>query len=197
MARGKCYIQIALRAGAKSEEGNKVETLKAIAKRKSTRAFSPGKKVSEHDLTTILAAGCAAPIGAADYASVHLTVIQDAAILAKITKSVQSAFKADNDALYGAPVLIVVSSSAPKFPNTQYANAACVVENMLLAATDLGVDSIYLWGAVTVIAQSAELLKELGIPSGFTPISAAGLGYAAASNPAEKKAEITLSVNYV
>jgi len=174
-----------------------METLKAIAKRKSTRAFSPEKQVEKADLDIILAAGCAAPVGAADYPSIHLTVIQDKAILAKISKAVQAAFKIDRDVLYGAPVLVIVSSSEPKFPNIQYANAGCIIENMLLAATDLGIDNIYLWGPVNAITKSPELLKELNIPEGFTPISAAALGYAAESNSAEKKMEITLSVNYV
>jgi len=174
-----------------------METLKAIAKRKSTRAFLPEKKVSESDIKTILSAGCAAPVGAADYPSIHLTVIQNKAVLAKITKAVQTAFKMDRDALYGAPVLVVVSSSEPKFPNIQYANVGCIMENMLLAATDLGIDNIYLWGPISAVTKSPELLKELNIPAGFTPISAAALGYAAESNSAEKKMEITLSVNYV
>jgi len=90
-----------------------------------------------------------------------------------------------------------VSSSEPKFPNIQYANAGCIIENMLLAATDLGMDSIYLWGAVNVIAKNPDLLNELGIPAGFTPVSGAGLGYAAESNPAEKKLEIKFTINYV
>jgi len=176
---------------------NKVETLKAIVKRKSTRAFSPEKQVGESELKTILSAGCTAPVGGADYASIHLTVIKDKAILAKITKAVQTAFKFDRDVLYGAPVLVLVSSSEPKFPNIHYANAGCIIENMLLAATDLGIDSVYLWGAATVTAKIPELLKEIGVPEGFTPISGAAFGYAAESNPTEKKLEVTLSVNYV
>jgi len=173
-----------------------METLKAIAKRKSTRAFLPEKQVGESELKTILSAGCAAPVGGADYASIHLTVIKDKAILAKITKAVQTAFKIDN-VLYGAPVLVLVSSSEPKFPNIHYSNVSCIIENMLLAATDLGIDNIYLWGAATVTAKIPELLKEIGIPEGFTPISGAAFGYAAESNSSEKKMEITLSVNYV
>jgi len=174
-----------------------METLKAIAKRKSTRAFSPDRQVGEAELKTILAAGCAAPIGAADYQSIHLTVVKDKAILGKITKAIQTAFKMDRDALYGAPVLVIVSSSEPKFPNIQYANTGCIIENILLAATDLGIDNIYLWGPANVIAKAPELLKELGIPEGFTPVSAAALGYAAEGNSAEKEMDVTLSVNYV
>ena len=106
----------------------------------------------------------------------HLTVIQNRETLDKISKAVQAVLKVERDVLYGVPVLVLVSSSEPKFPNVQYANVGCVMENMLLAAADLEVDSIYLWGAVNVLAQILELQKELGVPKGFTPISAAGLG---------------------
>ena len=160
-----------------------METMKAIAKRKSTRAFNPEKGIAKADLDAILAAGCAAPVGAGDYSSLHLTIIQSKEMLDKINKAVQAAFKMDRDVLYGAPVLVLVSSSEPKFPNIQYANVGCVMENMLLAAT--------------AVAQMPELRKELGIPEGFTPISGAALGYAAESSSAEKELGITLAANYV
>ena len=174
-----------------------METMKAIANRKSTRAFNPEKGIAKADLDAILAAGCAAPVGAGDYSSLHLTIIQSKEMLDKINKAVQAAFKMDRDVLYGAPVLVLVSSSEPKFPNIQYANVGCVMENMLLAATDRGVDNIYLWGAANAVAQMPELQKELGIPEGFTPISGAALGYAAESSSAEKELGITLAANYV
>jgi nitroreductase len=178
------------------KRGITIETMKAIAKRKSTRAFAPGKQVAKSDLEAILAAGSAAPVGAGDYPSLHLTVIQNPESLDKISKAVQAAFKIERDVLYGAPVLVLVSSSEPKFPNIQYANVGCIMENMLLAATDLGVDTIYLWGAANVLAKSPELQKELGVPEGFTPISGAALGYAVEENPTEKELGITLGVNY-
>lgn len=174
-----------------------METLKAIAKRKSTRAFSTEKLIAKADLDTILSAGCAAPVGAGDYESIHLTVVQNQGMLDKINKTAQAAFKMDRDVLYGAPVLVLVSSSEPKFPNVQYANVGCIMENMLLAATDAGIDNIYLWGAINVVAKAPELKKELGIPEGFTPISGAALGYALENASTEKELGITLSINYI
>lgn len=49
-----------------------METMKAIAKRKSTRAFNPEKGIAKADLDAILAAGCAAPVGAGDYSSLQI-----------------------------------------------------------------------------------------------------------------------------
>jgi len=174
-----------------------METMKAIAIRKSTRAFLPEKQVAKADLDAILAAGCAAPVGMGDYASLHLTVIQNSESLSTINKAVQEAFKIDRDVLYGAPTLVLVSASEQqKAPNIQYANAACVVENMLLAATDASIDSVYLWGAANVVAGNADLCKQFDIPDGFKPVSCAAIGYAAESNPTEKEMKITLSINY-
>ncbi|MCC8122404.1 MAG: nitroreductase family protein [Oscillospiraceae bacterium] len=175
-----------------------METLNAIAKRRSTRAFSPERQITRENLDQILAAGCAAPVGMADYGSIHLTVIRSQEKLAKINRAAQEAFKMDREVLYGAPTLVLVSvSEQQKAPNIQYANVACVVENMLLAATDIGIDCVYLWGAANVIAGNAALCKELGLPDGFKPVSAAALGYAVGGTPAEKGLGITLAVNYV
>ena len=63
-----------------------METMKAIAKRKSTRAFNPEKGIAKADLDAILAAGCAAPVGAGDYSSLHLTIIQSNEMLDKINE---------------------------------------------------------------------------------------------------------------
>jgi nitroreductase len=175
-----------------------METLKTIAQRKSTRAFSPDKPIAKADLDMILAAGCAAPVGKADYPSIHLTVIQDKAALTNINTTIQAALKVGQNLMYGAPVLVLVCASDKQIsPNIQYSNVGCVIENMLLAATDAGIDSVYLWGAVGVIAGNAGLCTQLGIPDGFAPVSAVALGYAAQKNPAEKQLGITFSVNYV
>lgn len=42
---------------------------------------------------------------------------------------------------YGAKTLIVVSSLPPHREGMDYANGGIVIENMVLAATDLGIDS--------------------------------------------------------
>ena len=174
-----------------------METLKTIVKRKSTRAFSTEKQIARADLDIILAAGCAAPVGMADYASIHLTVVQSPEFLAKINSTARAAFNLDRDVLYGAPTFVLVSvSEQQKAPNIHFANVGCIVENMLLAATDLGIDSVYLWGASNVIAGNAELCKQIGIPDGFKPASGAALGYAVENNPGEKELGVTLSINY-
>ena len=50
--------------------------------------------------------------------------------------------------LYDAPCLILLSTTVadPAAGNVPYSNAAVIVENMSLAATDLGLGSCLIWG---------------------------------------------------
>lgn len=66
----------------------------------------------------------------------------------------------------------------PEFNNIEYANCACVINNMLLAATDLGLGSVYLMGAPMAIGEDKQLKRDLGIPDSFSPLAAVALGYA-------------------
>ena len=76
----------------------------------------------------------------------------------------------------------------------EYANAACVLENMALAATDMGIDNIIWGGAAAVVAQNDEFRKRLGIPEGFKPVLCASFGYASAEEEPKKH---VISVNRV
>ena len=60
-----------------------MNTLEAIAKRKSTRTYTE-QQVSAEDLQKILQAGAAAPVAMAKYDSLHITVIRDKSVIAKI-----------------------------------------------------------------------------------------------------------------
>jgi nitroreductase len=102
------------------------------------------------------------------FESVHLTVINNPALLKKI----RFGFGPDRDILYGAPTLILVSAQkpAPGYENVTYSNAAGIVENMALAATDLGVGACHIWGAVMALSKNADLVASLKLPEGFIPV---------------------------
>lgn len=80
--------------------------------------------------------------------------------------------------LYGAPVLIVVSSKTAPAPNdkTAYSNAAIIAHNMALEAVEPGLGSCYLWGAAIAMNENKELLKVLELPDGFALCCAVGVG---------------------
>ena len=62
-----------------------MNTLEAIAKRKSTRNYTPAQ-IPEEALEVILKAGFAAPVAMAKYDSLHITVVQTQQLLDKITQ---------------------------------------------------------------------------------------------------------------
>ncbi len=148
-----------------------MQTPETILKRKSVRDFKPDQ-ISEKELDTILNAACAAPVGHGDYDSLRLTVIQNRELLNKI-----SAAYSKSDIFYGAPTVIAVSSNSLESIN--YSNAGCVVQNMLLAATDLGLGSVYVFNFVWACEKDKNLVKELKIEDGFFPVASVALGYPA------------------
>lgn len=154
-----------------------MNVLDAIKSRKSIRNFS-GEQISDEQLQSILTAAQAAPVGMAAYESLILTVITNKKLLEKIDKNAQASFGRDGDVLYGAPMLIVVSTKLTGTPrdNVAYSNAAGIVENMALEAVELGVGACHIWGAIGALNQNAELLKQLNLPEGFTPVCAVALG---------------------
>ena len=175
-----------------------MEMIKTIAMRKSTRSYKT-EQITSESLTTILNAGCAAPVGMGAYDSVHITVIQNSELLDKITKATASLFgNPKMKPFYGAPTLIIISSkSNDKAPTVGVANAACIIENMTLTATDLGLGSVYLWAFLSSFSADAELLKELSLPEGFVPVSAIAVGYPTEPLTAKKELKQTISINTI
>lgn len=152
---------------------NPMELMQVIKKRKSIRKYAEGQ-IKPEELEQILFAGKAAPVSRKDYDSIHITVVQSKGILDKIS----SAADFTSDPLYGVPTLIIISTTKAEVENIEYFNVACIVENMLLEATNLGIGSIFLTYFLQQIKQK-ELWSELGIPDGYHPISAVGVGYPA------------------
>lgn len=141
-----------------------------IARRKSVRSYT-GEALTQEELKALLLAAQGAPVGMHKYESLHISVVQDAELLAKIEEVANTASgRSGSHPLFSAPVLILVSSdfSSPR-PNVDYSNAACIVENMALVATELDLGSCHIWGAIAEIADQADLLRELKVPEGFTP----------------------------
>ena len=68
---------------------------------------------------------------------------------------------------------------------------------MSLAATDLGLGSVYLYGFLVAFSAEPELLKELGLPEGFSPVSAIALGYPVQPLTEEKEPKKTISINTI
>lgn len=173
-----------------------METMTTIRQRKSTRAYK-SDQIPKDTLDLLLMAGCAAPVGKAQYDSLQLTVVQKEEILKEISQKTAQLLKIDTNPLYNAPTLVIVSATEKQlFPNIEYANAACVTENILLAATDNKIDSVFLWGPAVAINADPELKKILGIPEENKVICSAALGYATDPNMTKKELSIKIPINW-
>ncbi len=156
-----------------------MNTLEAIYSRKSIRDFN-GKNITEKELNEILKAAYAAPVGRAMYDTLSMTVISNKELLGKWEQHMAAATgNPDMHPFYGAPTVILLSSAIPsaQMSNLSYSNAAIVVQNMSLAATELGIGTCHIWGAVGVLNGNEELVKELKVPEGMVPCCAIALGH--------------------
>ena len=152
-----------------------MEILEVLRKRKSVRSFT-GEKPTEEQLAAIIKAANAAPVGMGKYENIHLTVIEDPELLAKIEARAGEFFgKPDFHPLYGAPVLIVVSARGEG--NVPSANVGIVIHSMALEAVDLGLGHVDIYGATAALAGSDELVAELDLPDeDFVPTGSIALG---------------------
>lgn len=95
--------------------------------------------------------------------------------------------------------MILVSTKIAGGPsdNVAYSNAASMVENIALAAVELGIGACHIWGAVAALVGNADLVAKLKLPQGFTPVCAIALGkteekYEKRTIPANR-----IAVNYI
>ncbi len=172
-----------------------MNTLDAIKARRSVRGFTD-RQISDADLEAILFAGGQAAVGGGDFKSLKLYAVQDAELLKAIDEA-SAKRRPGSHPLYGAPTLVVLASKEGFLKNIEFTNAGCVIENMMLAATELGVDSIYLWTGMYGINGEPELIKRLGFPEGFTCVGTMALGYAAQPFPKVKADEQRIEVTYI
>ena len=159
-----------------------MELFETINKRFSNRKYLD-KQVSDEDLEKILKAGMQAPVGRGKYEDMHITVIQDKDLLNEISGLTEKSV------FYNAPTLVIISSKDDGH-GLDKENSACVAENMLLAATALGLGSIYLNLVIGLIKEHKEVLDKLNLPEGFVPIVGVGLGYADGSHIREHEIKI-------
>ena len=156
-----------------------MNTMDAICSRKSVRSYN-GKNITEAELKQILKAAYAAPVGMKAYDTLIMTVVTNQAFMDKLNAD-SAAMMGRSDAvpLYGAPTLIIVSSTLPggARDNVAHSNAACIVENIALAAVELGIGTCHIWGAIRALNENQELLKQLNLPEGYVPCCAAILGH--------------------
>lgn len=173
-----------------------MEFLKTIKKRKSVRKYQ-STQVPDTIIDDILKAGCAAPVSLKQYDSLHITVIQNPAILQTISESIKQIRNQQHDPLYGAPTVILISSKKMPAEGLDYANFGFVAENMTLAATDQGIGSVVIWGVGLAVQQDKALQAKINLPANFEPIASVAIGYSAEDTSAEKVLGMNITSNIV
>ena len=156
-----------------------METTEAMKLRVSTRDFAD-RPVPRALVEKIVTGGLYAPVGLKKFPELRLTVVENAALLARIDRECRRV--PDVSPLHGAPVLIIVSASTED-DALAHQNAACLVDHMLLTATDLGLADLYVKGICPLLEKNESLKAALHIPAGFRPLASAAIGYAKAAIP--------------
>lgn len=186
--------------------------------RTSTRKFTP-KQISQEQLGEILAAANSAPVGSNMYKDIHLTVVRNRNILdklseaaikrwddkAKMQKIVGDTLNAvpDPKALdpfYGAPTVIFVSHRKQDLqPGIEFSNVACVTYSMHLAATSLGLGSVFMWGSLEAMREIPELdhTAVLNLPDNFEPLLGIAIGHPQQELSRRDLQTDKISVNYL
>ena len=155
-----------------------MEFVNALKKRCSTRAFTD-QRVSDQDVQAIINAAQAAPLALGDNKTSHLTVVRNPELMEEIRqtcmlKRKDGTFK---DPFFGATTIIFFSATDVSDDHIEYCNAGCVIENMCLAAADLGLGSCYIWGCLKKLRANPEVLSKLNLPEGYQVLSAFVCGY--------------------
>lgn len=179
---------------------------KVLLTRQSTRDYKD-EQLTTDEVASILTAGMHAPVGRGQYQNLHITVVQDQAVLDRMCEATwarlalekkvmelkgedSSVLPENPNVFFGAPTVIFVSHKGLGAPTgIAWSNAISVVNQMHLEATNLGLGSCYVWGALDAMRTIPALdhTDLLELPEGFTPLCALAVGYPTKPLKANKK----------
>jgi nitroreductase len=160
--------------------------LQIISRRRSCRSFTT-EQLARQDIEVLIQAGQGAPIGMNFVNKIQIFVIQNKELLDELEQNALHYFSNDKNqianhkiksVLYQAPTLIIVAIEklAGPLEKGQYCSAACILEHMISAATEIGIGNVYLSGVTTALNENRELLTKLGIPEDYQAASAIAIG---------------------
>lgn len=177
-----------------------MDTLEALKSRKSIRSYLQ-KSIEKQKLDMLVDTAKGAPKAA----PLHLTVIENREMLKYMNDLTLKTMKQDGneflksraalpgyEPFYGAPCLILMSSSADPFG---MATVSCAAMNVIMAATDLGLGSCYVVSPTLALKSDAKLSIRLGVPVGLKVLCGVLVGYANGNRFETGSGEV--SVNYV
>ena len=145
---------------------------KVLFLRHSVRSFK-NQEVSKELVNKILIDGMSAPVSHKKYKDIQFTVIEDKKYLARLTELINES----TSQYYNAPVVILISSKESNIPNISEFNVACIVENMLLCATNPGLGSVFLTKFIYEINKNKDFRDTFQISNDSQVYAAVAIGY--------------------
>lgn len=147
-----------------------IETIKS---RVSCREYTD-KKVSLKKLQMILEAGQAAP-SACNRQIADITAVRKSVYINRIRDLSKRLM--NRDVMYGASTIVLVH--APKEDAFCAQDCSCIIENMMVAATALKIDSCWInqFDELLGSNEAKKLRKSLGIPDNHRVVGSVALGY--------------------
>lgn len=161
------------------------ETLQDIRTRRSCRKFQE-RQITDEELNAILEAGTWAATGHG-WQSPVMVVVQDKAMIERLSKMNAAVLGVESDPFYGAPTVVIVLADASR--PTCREDGSLVMGNLMLAAHALGVASCWINRAREVFAteEGKALLKDWGLQGEYIGVGNCILGYAAENGEAPAK----------
>lgn len=158
-----------------------METIEAILSRRSIRKYKD-KTIEKEKIETILKSAMYAP-SAMNLQAWHFIVIEKRSILTETIKAIPHA-----ELLKQTPAAIIVcgDSSVEKNDSWMIQNCSAAIQNILVAAHDLGLGSC--WIAIHGIEDVVKnVSKQFKLPENVIPVALISLGYADESVTAEDR----------
>lgn len=167
------------------------ETLKTIQTRTSCRQYKTDM-ITEDELNTILTATIQAP------SAMNRQLCEAFAIVSQekinlLNNALLDVFRQRNESkdnyhcAYHAPVFVIVSG--PQSDSRRIEDGSCMLENMFLAATSLGIGSCWINQLRDTQDEKPvrDVLTQLGIPTDHQVVGCACLGYPLHNTPTKEK----------
>ena len=160
------------------------ETLEVIRTRRSVKAYSD-KPVPKELVAQVCEAGTWAPCGMGKQAPIILA-ITNKELRDKLSGMNAAIMGSNADPFYGAPVVLVVL--ADKKVGTYLYDGSLTMENMMLAAHDLGLGACWIHRAKEEFdsEEGKAILRELGVEGEYEGIGNCILGYPKGELPQAK-----------
>lgn len=156
-----------------------------LLSRRTVRSFK-SDAIPDETMNRIVLAGKYAP-SAMGMQNRHFTVIQNQDLLKEIVSATiknGGKFAPGHTPFYNAPVAVVLS--APEDFKYNREDAACAIQNMMLAAYTFHIGSCYICSVLPGLCDES-VLKKLHLPQNYRPYGCVSLGCPAADAPEPKE----------